>query len=288
MAEITAGLVKELREHTGAGNDGVQEGADRGRRRPEQGRGAAAHQERHQGEQGGGPHRRRRRDRRVTCRPTASSARWSKSTARPTSSRRTTISRVRRSRWPSSSPTQQPDGRRGAVRARPLDGRRSKRGARRWCRRSARTCRSAASGACRPRASSRLYLHGVEDRRAGGLRGAGRGSARTSRCTSRSPSRALSQDRGAGGHRRSASARSSSRAAKESGKPAEHRREDGRRRACNKFLGEVTLLGQPFVKDDKQTVEKLLTAKKAKVHALRASSSSARASRRRRAISPPK
>ena len=37
--------------------------------------------------------------------------------------------------------------------------------------------------------------------------------------------------------------------------------------AVNKFLGEKTLLGQPFVKDDKQTVEKMLAAKKAKVSA---------------------
>jgi elongation factor Ts len=34
-----------------------------------------------------------------------------------------------------------------------------------------------------------------------------------------------------------------------------------------KYLAEVTLLGQPFVKDPDQTVEKLLTAKSAKVHA---------------------
>jgi elongation factor Ts len=34
-----------------------------------------------------------------------------------------------------------------------------------------------------------------------------------------------------------------------------------------KYLAEVTLLGQPFVKDDKTTVEKLLAAKGAKVHA---------------------
>ena len=34
----------------------------------------------------------------------------------------------------------------------------------------------------------------------------------------------------------------------------------------NKLLGEMTLLGQPFVKDDKQTIEKMLAAKKAKVH----------------------
>lgn len=53
--------------------------------------------------------------------------------------------------------------------------------------------------------------------------------------------------------------------ARESGKPAEivARMVDG---AMNKFLGEITLLGQPFVKDDKQTVEKMLAAKKAKVN----------------------
>jgi len=33
----------------------------------------------------------------------------------------------------------------------------------------------------------------------------------------------------------------------------------------NKFLGEITLLGQPFVKDDKQSVEKMLAARKAKL-----------------------
>jgi elongation factor Ts len=54
--------------------------------------------------------------------------------------------------------------------------------------------------------------------------------------------------------------------AKESGKPAEivAKMVEG---GLNKFLGEITLLGQPFVKDDKQTVEKLLAAKKAKIHA---------------------
>jgi len=53
--------------------------------------------------------------------------------------------------------------------------------------------------------------------------------------------------------------------AKESGKPAEivAKMVDG---AVNKFLAERTLLGQPFVKDDKQTVEKMLGAKKAKVN----------------------
>jgi elongation factor Ts len=54
--------------------------------------------------------------------------------------------------------------------------------------------------------------------------------------------------------------------AKESGKPAEiaAKMVEG---SLNKFLGEITLLGQPFVKDDKQSVEKMLAAKKARVHA---------------------
>jgi elongation factor Ts len=54
--------------------------------------------------------------------------------------------------------------------------------------------------------------------------------------------------------------------AKESGKPAEiaAKMVEG---SLNKFLGEITLMGQPFVKDDKQTVEKMLGAKKAKVNA---------------------
>jgi elongation factor Ts len=53
--------------------------------------------------------------------------------------------------------------------------------------------------------------------------------------------------------------------AKESGKPPEiaAKMVEG---SLGKFLGEMTLLGQPFVKDDKQTVEKMLAAKKAKVN----------------------
>jgi elongation factor Ts len=54
--------------------------------------------------------------------------------------------------------------------------------------------------------------------------------------------------------------------AKESGKPAEiaAKMVEG---SLNKFLGEITLMGQPFVKDDKQTVEKMLAAKKGQVNA---------------------
>jgi elongation factor Ts len=52
----------------------------------------------------------------------------------------------------------------------------------------------------------------------------------------------------------------------ESGKPANlvERIVEG---SVQKYVAEVTLLGQPFVKDDKTTVEKLLAAKGAKVHA---------------------
>ena len=52
----------------------------------------------------------------------------------------------------------------------------------------------------------------------------------------------------------------------ESGKPANlvEKIVEG---SMQKYLAEVTLLGQPFVKDDKTTVEKLLAAKGAKVHA---------------------
>jgi elongation factor Ts len=53
--------------------------------------------------------------------------------------------------------------------------------------------------------------------------------------------------------------------AKESGKPAEiaAKMVEG---SLNKFLGEITLMGQQFIKDDKQTVEKMLASRKAKVN----------------------
>jgi elongation factor Ts len=56
--------------------------------------------------------------------------------------------------------------------------------------------------------------------------------------------------------------------AKESGKPPEivAKMVAG---GVNKFVNEITLLGQPFVKDDKQSVEKLLAARKAKLNGYR-------------------
>lgn len=52
--------------------------------------------------------------------------------------------------------------------------------------------------------------------------------------------------------------------AKESGKPAEivAKIVEG---GIQKFLADITLLGQPFVKDDKLSIEKMLAAKKTKL-----------------------
>lgn len=52
--------------------------------------------------------------------------------------------------------------------------------------------------------------------------------------------------------------------ANESGKPADivAKMVEG---GVNKFVGEITLLGQPFVKDDKLTVEKAMAARKTKI-----------------------
>lgn len=56
--------------------------------------------------------------------------------------------------------------------------------------------------------------------------------------------------------------------AKDSGKPDEiaAKMVEG---GVNKFLNEIALLGQPFVKDDKQSIEKMLGTHKAKVHGYR-------------------
>jgi elongation factor Ts len=56
--------------------------------------------------------------------------------------------------------------------------------------------------------------------------------------------------------------------AREAGKPAEiaAKMVEG---GVNKYLAEITLLGQPFVKDDKVTVEKMLASRKAKLRGYR-------------------
>jgi elongation factor Ts len=56
--------------------------------------------------------------------------------------------------------------------------------------------------------------------------------------------------------------------AKESGKPSEivPKIVEG---GISKFLGEIALLGQPFVKDDKKSIEKMLTEHKSKINGFR-------------------
>jgi elongation factor Ts len=56
--------------------------------------------------------------------------------------------------------------------------------------------------------------------------------------------------------------------AKDSGKPPEiiAKMVEG---GLNKFLAETSLMGQPFVKDDKQTIEKMLAARKTKLQGYR-------------------
>ena len=113
MAAITASMVGRTARQDRRADDGVQEGADRGRRRHGQGRGDPARQARQQGRQG----RRRASPPKAWSprRSTAAPARWSKSTAKPTSSPRTTAS------WPSPRPLrragrqEQPGRRRRAV-----------------------------------------------------------------------------------------------------------------------------------------------------------------------------
>ncbi len=75
--------------------------------------------------------------------------------------------------------------------------------------------------------------------------------------------------------------------AKESGKPPEiaAKMVEG---AVNKFLGEITLLGQPFVKDDKQTRREDARGEEGQGATPMPSSWSAKASRRSRPTSPPR
>ena len=75
--------------------------------------------------------------------------------------------------------------------------------------------------------------------------------------------------------------------AAESGKPPEivAKMVEG---GINKFLAEITLLGQPFVKDDKQTVAEDARREEGEARAATSSWWWARASRRSRATSRPK
>ena len=194
----------------------------------------------------------------------ASSARWSKSTARPTSSPRTTTSSRSRRRSRSSSPRRiPPTSRRSAALPARRRARRSRRAAPALVQKIGenmsirRFARYEAKGKL-----ATLPARRREDRRAGRVSAATSARQGPRDAHRRAASRWRSSTRrGAGRARSRRSARSPRRKAAESGKPAEDRRQDGRRLASQKFLTEVTLLGQPFVKNDKQTVEQMLKAK---------------------------
>ena len=256
MAEITAALVKELRELTGLGMMECKKALDGSGRRPQEGRGAAAHQERRQGEQGRQPRRRRRRDRRLRSRPTASSGALVEVNCETDFVAKNedflafarSLAELVATRDPAdvAALAALADRRRG------IEAKRQKLvqkiGENITIRRFERM-----------QAKGKLahYVHGGEDRRAGGLRGRRRGGqgprhahrvrqAAVPDARPRCAADVLERER------KIQEAR-----AKESGQAAEiaAKMVEG---ALNKFLGEITLLGQPFVKDDKQTVEKML------------------------------
>ncbi len=89
---ITAEAVKQLRERTGAGMMECKKALVETKRRPGCGRRAHAQAGPRQGRQEGGAHRGRGRRRHRDARPTAARPPWSRSTARPISSRASRIS----------------------------------------------------------------------------------------------------------------------------------------------------------------------------------------------------
>ena len=113
----------------------------------------------------------------------------------------------------------------------------------------------------------RLLRPRQQDRRAGGShRRRSRARQGSSRCTSRRASRWPCRSDGVPADVVRAERTISRRAAADSGKPANivEKMVEG---AVAKFLAEVTLLGQPFVKgDDKQTVGELVKSQGAVVH----------------------
>ena len=230
MAEITAGMVKELRELTGARMmeckkalteaDGDMKKAEEMLRIKSGAKASKAAGRVAAEGVVGSLHLRRRQAR----------ARWSKSTARPTSSPRTRISWRSPRRWPSWSPSRTSGRRRRAVGAAADGGRRSKKRARRWCRRSARTWPSAASCASTARASWRTTCTaakiGVLVDCDGGDEALGKDLAM--HIAASKPS-CVSKDQVSAELIDSEREIVDARRPREAGKPAEHRREDGRR-----------------------------------------------------------
>ena len=262
MAEITAGMVKELREATGLGmmeckKALTEAGGDMKKAeellRIKSGAKASKVAGRVAAEGVVGVH----------IAPTARPARWSKSIAKPTSLPRMRISRRSSKPLPQ---TAADERRRRCRRAAQDAGQRTVNTVGRHAQGAGHEARRehqrAPLRARRRQGQARLSICTAARSACWSItRAATSSSARTSRCTSRRASRyALSGDQvppdAIATERRIYSAQ-----AQESGKPDNivAKMVEGR---VAKFLTEVTLLGQPFVKDpDKQTIEKLLKAK---------------------------
>ena len=225
----------------------------------DEGRGAAAHQARRQGEQGREPRRRRRRDRRVLS-PTARSARWSRSTARPTSSPRTTTSSrfAQDARRAGRRRATRPTSRRSS--RSPLDGETVESARQALVQKIGENMTIRRFKRLQAKGKLALYLHGAQDRRAGRLRGrrGGRQGRRDARRRSPKPASLSTEARFRPDVDRATSARIAAKRAPRNRASRPRSSPRWSRARCNKFLTEVTLLGQPFVKNDKQTVEKML------------------------------
>ena len=208
MAEISASRVMELRQRTGLGMMECKKALTEADGDLREGRGAPAHQQRRQGEQGGRRASRPKASSASRSRPTPGRPRWSKSTARPTSSQETTTSapsrtRSRRSSSASNRPTSMHSRALALASGDTIEARRvalvQKIGENISLRRFARL---AAEG----RIAS--YVHGAQDRRPRRLYAvAPKRSARTSRCTSPPPSRSPSRPRAGAGRSRRQGAR---------------------------------------------------------------------------------
>ena len=146
MADISASTVMELRQRTGLGMMECKKALTEAGGDLAQGRGAAAHQERREGVEGRRPHRRRRRGRRVHVAPDAKTGAIVEVNCETDFVAKNDDFMAFAARARADRRRDRSGRRRGARRAQArVAARPSRRVAWRWCRRSARTCRSAAS-----------------------------------------------------------------------------------------------------------------------------------------------
>ena len=271
------------------GHDGVQEGAGRDQGRPRRRRRAHAQAGPGQGRQEGDARGRRGRRGRGEGRRRRAAPPWSRSTARPISSRASRTSAPSRRRWPQARSPAQPAnlGRRSAQPGSP-PGRRVEE------RRRALVAKIGENISVRRfavlsvrRASGRLCARHAHRRAGGGQGRRGEPGARSG--DARRGQQPEVPHRGATCRRRwwpRSATSSPSRRARE-GKPPEivAKMVEGRLR---KALGEITLAGQPFVKDPDVTHREAAEGRQGGSARRSSASRSAPASRRSRTTSSPR